>query len=101
MSDVKLTLSKKSAASRLDIGMTALNALISSGRLRTIHLAGRVLIPADALEALAKDGDGAPLRRGYNAAEAARKSVENRRKRWGKDAARADAPADGTSSETA
>jgi hypothetical protein len=97
----KLTLNKKSAATRLDIGLTALNALITSGRLRTIHLAGRVLIPVEALEALAKDGDGLPLRRGYNAAEAGRKSAENRAKRWGKERAPADALPEETSSENA
>ncbi len=78
-SGLKLTQTKKQAAELLGIGLTGLNELIQSGKLRTVPLGGRVLIPTEALEALAREGDGQPIRRGWNAAIAGMASAKARK----------------------
>ena len=81
MSDVKkLAHNKKSAGAALGVGPTKLNELIASGVLRTVLIGGCVRIPDEELVRLALEGDGRPLRRGFNVHEAARASVEARRK---------------------
>jgi hypothetical protein len=81
MSDVKkLAHNKKIAGAMLDVGPTKLNELIVSGVLRTVLIGGCVRIPDEELVRLAQEGDGRPLRRGFNVCEAARASVEARQK---------------------
>jgi excisionase family DNA binding protein len=82
---------KKTAATILEVGLTKINELIVAGALPTVNIGGCVRIPADALERLAREGDGVPLKRGFNVHEAARVSAMNRAKRALEEAAKTEA----------
>jgi len=62
------------AAHRLGVGRTALYALITAGRLRSIRIGRRRLIPGDSLAELAT-----PTKQRTGAADTARPSMESRR----------------------
>ena len=54
----KLAYSIKEACRASSLGRTTLYAHIKSGRLKTIKVGGRTLIPAESLESLLFDGMG-------------------------------------------
>ena len=91
----RLVHTRRSACDALGVGPTKLHELIQDGKLATVRIGGRTLIPTAELERLAREGDGVRSRRGDNARLAGMASGRARAAK-----ARAEAEAAKSSGET-